>query len=64
MAMGAQFSFRFIRFHRTAHVTGIDAAASAHGQLLSIMTFDHDQSGRIVAIYVVSAPSKLTHISK
>jgi RNA polymerase sigma-70 factor, ECF subfamily len=37
---------------------------SAHGQVLSAMTFDHDKSGRIVAIYVVSAPSKLTHISR
>ena len=37
---------------------------SAHGQLLSIMTFDYDQSGRIVGIYVVSAPSKLTQISR
>jgi RNA polymerase sigma-70 factor, ECF subfamily len=33
------------------------------GQVISAMTFDHDRSGRIVAIYVTSAPSKLAHIS-
>jgi RNA polymerase sigma-70 factor, ECF subfamily len=36
---------------------------STHGQVMSAMTFDYDQSGRIVAIYVISAPSKLTHVS-
>jgi RNA polymerase sigma-70 factor, ECF subfamily len=36
---------------------------STAGQVLSAMTFDHDRSGRIVAIYVISAPSKLFHVS-
>ena len=36
---------------------------STEDQLLSALTLDYDQSGRIVAIYVVSAPSKLSHIS-
>jgi RNA polymerase sigma-70 factor, ECF subfamily len=36
---------------------------STHGQVMSAMTFDYDQSGRIVAIYVTSAPSKLAHVS-
>ncbi len=36
---------------------------STEDLLLSALTFDYDQSGRIVAIYVVSAPSKLSHIS-
>jgi RNA polymerase sigma-70 factor (ECF subfamily) len=37
---------------------------SIRDQVQSAMTFDYDESGRIVAIYVVSAPSKLAHISK
>jgi RNA polymerase sigma-70 factor, ECF subfamily len=36
---------------------------STHGQVMSAMTFDYDPSGRIVAIYVTSAPSKLAHVS-
>jgi hypothetical protein len=36
---------------------------STAGHVLSAMTFDHDQAGRIVAIYVISAPSKLAHVS-
>jgi RNA polymerase sigma-70 factor, ECF subfamily len=32
-------------------------------QVLSALSFDYDQSGRIVAIYLTSAPSKLAHIS-
>lgn len=36
---------------------------STAGQVLSAMTFDHDRSGRIVAIYVISAPSKLAYVS-
>ena len=36
---------------------------STAGQVLSAMTFDYDRSGQIVAIYVISAPSKLTHVS-
>ena len=27
------------------------------------LSFDYDRSGRIVAIYVISAPSKLAHVS-
>jgi RNA polymerase sigma-70 factor, ECF subfamily len=33
------------------------------GQVMSAVTFDYDRSGRIVAIYVISAPSKLAHVS-
>jgi RNA polymerase sigma factor (sigma-70 family) len=36
---------------------------STHGQVMSAMTFDYDPPGRIVAIYVTSAPSKLAHVS-
>jgi RNA polymerase sigma-70 factor (ECF subfamily) len=36
---------------------------SIEGQVQSAMTFDYDQSGRVVAIYVISAPSKLAHVS-
>jgi RNA polymerase sigma-70 factor (ECF subfamily) len=36
---------------------------STAGQVQSAMTFDHDRSGRIVAIYVISAPSKLGYVS-
>jgi RNA polymerase sigma-70 factor, ECF subfamily len=36
---------------------------STAGHVLSAMTFDHDRAGRIVAIYVISAPSKLAHVS-
>jgi RNA polymerase sigma factor (sigma-70 family) len=36
---------------------------STAGQVLSAMTFDHDRSGRIVTIYVISAPSKLAYVS-
>jgi RNA polymerase sigma-70 factor, ECF subfamily len=36
---------------------------STPSQLLSAMTFDYDPAGRIVAIYVISAPSKLAHVS-
>jgi RNA polymerase sigma-70 factor, ECF subfamily len=36
---------------------------STAGQVLSAMTFDHERSGRIAAIYVISAPSKLAHVS-
>jgi RNA polymerase sigma-70 factor, ECF subfamily len=36
---------------------------STAGQVLSAMTFDHERSGRIVAIYVIAAPSKLAHVS-
>lgn len=32
-------------------------------QVLSATTFDYDPTGRIVAIYVISAPSKLAHVS-
>jgi RNA polymerase sigma-70 factor (ECF subfamily) len=37
---------------------------SIRDQVQSAMTFDYDESDRIVAIYVVSAPSKLAHISR
>jgi RNA polymerase sigma-70 factor (ECF subfamily) len=37
---------------------------SMRDQVQSAMTFDYDESGRIAAIYVVSAPSKLAHISR
>lgn len=33
------------------------------GQAMSATTFDYDRSGRIVAIYVISAPSKLAYVS-
>ena len=36
---------------------------SIEGQVLSALTFDYDRYGRIVAMYLVSAPSKLGHIS-
>jgi RNA polymerase sigma-70 factor (ECF subfamily) len=36
---------------------------STQDQVLSALTFDYDESGQIVAIYVVSAPSKLAHVS-
>jgi RNA polymerase sigma-70 factor (ECF subfamily) len=36
---------------------------STRDQVLSALTFDYDESGQIVAIYVVSAPSKLAHVS-
>jgi RNA polymerase sigma-70 factor, ECF subfamily len=36
---------------------------STAGQVQSAMTLDHDRSGRIVAIYVISAPSKLAYVS-
>jgi RNA polymerase sigma-70 factor, ECF subfamily len=36
---------------------------STEDQVLSALTFDYDESGQIVAIYVVSAPSKLAHVS-
>jgi RNA polymerase sigma factor (sigma-70 family) len=36
---------------------------SIEDQVLSALTFDYDRSGRIAAIYVVSAPSKLAHVS-
>jgi RNA polymerase sigma-70 factor, ECF subfamily len=36
---------------------------STEDQVLSALTFDYDESGKIVAIYVVSAPSKLAHVS-
>jgi RNA polymerase sigma-70 factor (ECF subfamily) len=36
---------------------------STQDQVLSALTFDNDQSGRIVAIYLTSAPSKLAHVS-
>jgi RNA polymerase sigma factor (sigma-70 family) len=36
---------------------------SIEGEVLSALTFDYDQAGRIAAIYLTSAPSKLAHIS-
>ena len=36
---------------------------SIEGQVLSALTFDYDRYGRIAAMYLVSAPSKLGHIS-
>jgi RNA polymerase sigma-70 factor (ECF subfamily) len=36
---------------------------STTDQVLSAVTFDYDLTGRIVAIYLISAPSKLAHIS-
>jgi RNA polymerase sigma-70 factor, ECF subfamily len=36
---------------------------STQDQVLSALTFDNDQSGRIVGIYLTSAPSKLAHVS-
>jgi RNA polymerase sigma factor (sigma-70 family) len=50
--------------HTLGHVnTRPGIITSIGGQVQSAMTFDHDRSGRIVAIYVVSAPSKLAHVS-
>jgi RNA polymerase sigma-70 factor, ECF subfamily len=40
---------------------GIITSTARH--VLSATTFDYDPTGRIVAIYVISAPSKLAHIS-
>jgi RNA polymerase sigma-70 factor (ECF subfamily) len=37
---------------------------STHNQVQSTTSFDYDESGRIVAIYVVTAPSKLAHVSR
>ena len=36
---------------------------SIEGQVLSALTFDYDRYGRMAAMYLVSAPSKLGHIS-
>jgi RNA polymerase sigma-70 factor (ECF subfamily) len=36
---------------------------SARDEVISAMTFDLDRQARIVAIYVVSAPSKLAHVA-
>ena len=36
---------------------------STEDQMLSALTFDYDRYGRIAAMYLVSAPSKLGHIS-
>lgn len=36
---------------------------TTEGQVMSATTFDYDRSGRIVAIYVISAPSKLAYVS-
>ena len=33
------------------------------GQVQAALSFDYDRSGRIVAIYAISAPSKLAHVS-
>jgi RNA polymerase sigma factor (sigma-70 family) len=50
--------------HTLGHVnTRPGIITSIGGQVQSAMTFDHDRSGRIVAIYVISAPSKLAHVS-
>ena len=61
--LGRKNAFADARF-RLGHVNmrpGI--IISTAGQVLSAMTFDHDRSGRIVAIYVISAPSKLAYVS-
>ena len=53
---GATYTLGHVNMH-----PGI--VTTLEGQVQSALSFDYDRSGRIVAIYVVSAPSKLAHVS-